>query len=464
LRKIRYAVLRRSDDRDRSFQCRLGKAGLNGYFPRRELCMRATRAPVPLLPQMPPPYRNNAPDYRAMKDFYPLPGPTRNIKPSGKFAMRGWPPRFVDEDVERQYLECMFESAARTRVITFLSASLLLLLSPFTANALFGETREIVSVFVGGALLIQLPLCLAVVWLSLNQSWSVRFTAPTIVVLLAAIEVHAEYLRLLSMVYNIDLPLAATILGLCLGLLVYGLPVRLVLPVLAGLFIGITGVEHFHFHATPQQNISLAFDVVLVGCSIIAGVRVDRARRDSFVRMALTEQQAYHDALTGLCNYWGFERDAERIVRHAARERRAITLAVVTVDRFSQIVETSGKTGSDAVLSRIGPCLNDQVRRPLDTAGYLRNDEFALLWYTPRNEFTFDIGNRIVEAVRAAAIPLPGKAGQTITVSVGVAALFPKGITDLDRLMRAAEEQLHIAKGAGHDTCRTAPLNTAGAI
>jgi diguanylate cyclase (GGDEF)-like protein len=399
-----------------------------------------------------------------MKDFYPLPAPTRNIKPSGKFAMRGWPPRFADEDVERQYLECMFESAARTRVITFLGASLFLLLSPFTANALFGETRDIVSIFVGGALLIQLPLCLALVWLSLNQSWSVRFTAPAIVALLTAIEIHAEYLRLLSLAYNIDLPSTATVIGLCLGLLVYGLPIRLVLPVLGGLFIAITGLEHFRLHSTPQQNVSFAFDVVLVGCSIIAGVRVDRTRRDSFVRMALTEQQAYHDALTGLCNYWGFERDAERIVRHAARERRAITLAIVTIDRFSQIVDTAGKAGSAAVLSRIGPCLNDQVRRPLDTAGCLRNDEFALLWYTPRNEFTFDIGNRIVEAVRAAAIPYPGMPGQIVTVSVGVAALFPKSVADLERLMRAAEEQLHIAKNAGNDTCRTAPLNTAGAI
>ncbi len=389
-----------------------------------------------------------------------LPDPSaEDIQLHTEFKLRSWPPRFADENIECQYLEASLESTARTRVICFLLGSLLVLLSPFTAKAMLGETPELIPFFVGGALLVQLPLFLVVIYLSLNKSWSVRFTAPLILALLVVIEIHAEYYRLVSIAHSTEFSSTAAFLGLCLGVLVYGLPVRQVAPTLAVYFVAVKGYEFIQLDHTSQRSTSIAVDFIMVALSIVAGLRLDLTRRQGFMRLALTEQRAYHDSLTGLCNRWGFERDSERIVRHAARERRAVTLAIIAPDHFNQIVDAAGNAVGDSVLSQIGACLNQHVRRPLDTAGRIGADEFALLWYTPRDEFSADIGDRIVASVRALAIQHPSMAGHVVTVSVGVATLVPKGNNDLDRLMRIADEQLYMAKSSGRDTCRAAPFN-----
>ncbi len=391
---------------------------------------------------------------------FPLPPePSAEDIQSNEFKLRSWPPRFDNEHIERQYLEASLESTARTRVICVLLASLLAVLSPFTAKAMLAATPELIPIYIGGALLVQLPLFLLMIWVSLNKSWSVRFTAPLILILMIGSQIDTEYFRLVSIAHSMEFPSTAPFLGLCLGGLVFGLPMRQIVPALAVYFLAVKGYEFVQLDHTSQRNTAILVDSFIVALSLIAGLRMDLARRQGFARLALTEQRAYHDPLTSLCNRWGFERDAERIVRHAARERRAVTLAIIAPDHFNQIIDAAGNAVGDSVLSQIGACLNQHIRRPLDSAGRIGADEFALLWYTPRDEFSSDIGDRIVASVRALAIPHPSMAGHVVTVSVGVATLVPKGNNDLDRLMRIADEQLYLAKSSGRDTCRAAPFN-----
>ncbi len=378
-----------------------------------------------------------------------------------EFALTGWLPRFVDRDIEEQYLDDIFESASRTRVICFSFAALLVVLSPFTAQQTLPQSPELVSFFVRGSLLVQLPIFLLAILLSMLTTLPGRMVTHLTVILVLLIGMHSEYLRVFALNHGVDFPSSAPFMVLYLGVLVFGLPLRQTIPALVLLFFLAKGFELFRLENSPQRNLVLMIDFVMIFVCGLVGIRLDLMRREAFTRVVLTEQRAYLDQLTGLCNRWGFERDAERILRHAARERHPVTLGIIDLDHLKSLNESAGYAFGDFVLSQIGHCLSQHVRRPLDSAGRLGGAEFVLLWYAPRGEFSLDVGNQIVDSVRALSIRRPDSPDGIVTVSVGIATLCPKGKGDLDleRLMRLAYEQLHFAKSAGRNTFRMASLS-----
>jgi diguanylate cyclase (GGDEF)-like protein len=128
---------------------------------------------------------------------------------------------------------------------------------------------------------------------------------------------------------------------------------------------------------------------------------------------------------------------------------------VVDLDHFKAINDRYGHSTGDQVLVRAAELLCD-VLRASDIVVRSGGEEFLALMPLTDAQAAFACCERIREAIREEPWDLLG-AGLTLTTSIGVATAADP--TDLDGLIRIADDRLYDAKRAGRD-CVVAASNT----
>jgi len=199
-----------------------------------------------------------------------------------------------------------------------------------------------------------------------------------------------------------------------------------------------------HWHGTPGGGPGLYWLYVLTTLAfglLLGGYRVAFAVQMYRTRLRLREQ-AVTDALTGLLNRAGWNREAPACHARAAREGRAISVAFLDIDHFKSINDRHGHEAGDRVLQTLGALLREREIMP-DICARLGGEEFVLLAIdTSPAEFVAGI-ERLRTRFRDAVLPLQA------TLSAGIAHHRP-GET-LAAQLRRADAALYRAKAAGRD-------------
>jgi diguanylate cyclase (GGDEF)-like protein len=163
---------------------------------------------------------------------------------------------------------------------------------------------------------------------------------------------------------------------------------------------------------------------------------------------ARVREQAHTDELTGLANRRAFVEIGTAATDQARRYHRPLALLMMDVDHFKRINDTYGHAGGDAALRAAAGALREAARRA-DTAGRLGGEEFALLLPETTAAQAAVVAERIRRDVAAITVP-HGNTPIRFTCSIGVAEQTP-AISDLDALLRAADEAMYQAKALGRD-------------
>lgn len=186
-----------------------------------------------------------------------------------------------------------------------------------------------------------------------------------------------------------------------------------------------------------------------------AGVRVVRlqqglARRNLELAAALrrAEEAALTDTLTGLPNRRYAVEQLSRECAAAERGDRPLSVLMLDIDHFKRINDAHGHAVGDAVLVEIARRLN-KTSRTSDVACRFGGEEFLIIAVdTPLADTT-----RLAERIRVAIAAHPVSAGNLsipVTASIGVAEKNMT-CTDLDVLLKAADDALYRAKAEGRD-------------
>jgi diguanylate cyclase (GGDEF)-like protein len=176
--------------------------------------------------------------------------------------------------------------------------------------------------------------------------------------------------------------------------------------------------------------------------AVLGAVRTRLAAARMLRQGEQLSRQAYADALTGLANRHAQTRHLARLRRRDPRERLAVVL--VDVDHFKAVNDTFGHGAGDDVLRVIGAILQSAVRAS-DLAVRLGGDEFMLLVDLPPGVSSPPMADGIVESVARYRWD-DVAAGLRVGVSAGQAT---GPACEVDRLMRAADDNLYRAKAAG---------------
>ena len=167
---------------------------------------------------------------------------------------------------------------------------------------------------------------------------------------------------------------------------------------------------------------------------------------DSRGETSRLDREAHQDALTGLVNRAGIERElGDRLDRfHTAREPLAVLF--VDLDDFGRINDAFGHTQGDEVLLQIGQRLRAETRDG-DVVGRFGGDEFVVIAdQTGGPDGALGLAHRLGHAV-AAPVRVSGTSVRP-HASIGIALSTGPG-TRIDTLVREADAALREAKRRG---------------
>ena len=157
------------------------------------------------------------------------------------------------------------------------------------------------------------------------------------------------------------------------------------------------------------------------------------------------------DGLTGIANRRAFDLALEKEFRRAVRGQNPLALLMIDVDHFKAFNDRYGHPAGDACLRSVAEILDRELRRPGDLVARYGGEEFAAV--LPETDYAgaTSLGEQIRRAVCDVAIEHGGSAQSLVTVSVGVAAVWPQRERLPTELVDLADGALYRAKSSGRN-------------
>ncbi len=203
-------------------------------------------------------------------------------------------------------------------------------------------------------------------------------------------------------------------------------------------FLGVLRVESVRSNGLGPEDLRLAR---------IVGDLASLGLSNSFLYSRMLDL-AITDDLTGLVVRRHFEkRLAEELVR-AERQRSALSLLLIDIDRFKDYNDTFGHSAGDKLLKHLAALLL-RMQRPGEVSVRYGGEEFICLLPGMGLKEAAQRAELIREQVERSELELRRAPTQS-TVSIGVAA-FPSDGQAADALLKAADERLYRAKGLGRN-------------
>lgn len=195
---------------------------------------------------------------------------------------------------------------------------------------------------------------------------------------------------------------------------------------------------------SPSETWNVVLGTALL--LVLAWAAASRVSRRQYARDV--ERLAYHDFLTDLPNRLLFLDRATVAFAHARRDATSVAVVFLDLDRFKRINDSYGHEMGDETLRAVARRLRDHVRE-VDTVARIGGDEFTLLMPGIRHAGDVEtISAKLREAFRR---PLQiGSREIPTTASIGI-SLFPSDGTDVEVLMRYADQAMYRVKQRGGD-------------
>jgi diguanylate cyclase (GGDEF)-like protein len=170
----------------------------------------------------------------------------------------------------------------------------------------------------------------------------------------------------------------------------------------------------------------------------------------------LAEEQVLNlsrvDGLTRIPNRRYLDEFLEAEWKRCSRLNLPIAIAVMDIDHFKLLNDHYGHQAGDECLAAVGAVLNKIGKRPGDIFARFGGEEFLLVFGNTTTEQSLVPINGIVDAIRELRIPnAKSPTKPIVTVSIGLAMMYPNTQSDERDLIKAADKLLYSAKTQGRD-------------
>jgi two-component system, cell cycle response regulator len=155
------------------------------------------------------------------------------------------------------------------------------------------------------------------------------------------------------------------------------------------------------------------------------------------------------DSLTEIDNRRYLEERLHETFEHAKRMREPFACVMCDLDLFKSVNDTYGHQAGDVVLKQLAQILKAEARE-IDRVGRYGGEEFMLILPGTGAEAAVGFADRVRNAVAQRTFSFEGGSVQR-TISCGVAGWPHPQITDVDALVRAADDALYVAKETGRN-------------
>ncbi|PZM79249.1 MAG: hypothetical protein DKT66_22480 [Candidatus Melainabacteria bacterium] len=164
-------------------------------------------------------------------------------------------------------------------------------------------------------------------------------------------------------------------------------------------------------------------------------------------RMRLMKERADRDILTGLLLRRAFIEALTALHSEAERHKLEFSLCLMDVDHFKKVNDTYGHMAGDRVLAHFGQLLRRRFRVE-DLRGRWGGEEFIMAFRHEGKETMKGALNRVLDEL--VTIPFDGDHKEQFFVSFSAGLVsFPQDGTQIEALIKKADERLYIAKEQG---------------
>ncbi|MET3131189.1 two-component system cell cycle response regulator [Oxalobacteraceae bacterium GrIS 1.11] len=168
------------------------------------------------------------------------------------------------------------------------------------------------------------------------------------------------------------------------------------------------------------------------------------------------QRAAHIDVLTRIANRRHFDIFLEKEWQRSVRSGAPLSLVVLDVDHFKLYNDSLGHPAGDACLQQVAQALQSHACRPTDLAARYGGEEFVLLFAETEASAALPIAEAIRAHIEALHLPHPrSSTAPWVTVSIGVATMFPHQLDDRSSLFVAADRAMYVAKENGRNQVRS---------
>lgn len=161
---------------------------------------------------------------------------------------------------------------------------------------------------------------------------------------------------------------------------------------------------------------------------------------------------ATHDKLTQLANRRYFDDYLEQEWQRLSREEAPLALILCDIDHFKRFNDAYGHIAGDDCLMQVARVITQAIHRPADLAARYGGEEFAIILPNTPLKGAIQRAQTIRQAIAEAQIPhLASLVKPQVTLSLGVACVYPGPGMVPQQLTALADSALYQAKKAGRD-------------
>lgn len=158
------------------------------------------------------------------------------------------------------------------------------------------------------------------------------------------------------------------------------------------------------------------------------------------------------DGLTGIANRRLFDELLVREWSRCARIQKPLSIVMLDVDHFKEFNDKYGHQAGDECLKVVAKEIAKAVPRGSDLAARYGGEEFVLILGETDAEGARMVANRIRQQVAGLKMVNEDSPHKYVTVSCGISTVLPSDDKPVEKLVKAADNALYLAKRQGRNT------------
>jgi len=181
---------------------------------------------------------------------------------------------------------------------------------------------------------------------------------------------------------------------------------------------------------------------------------LQRRRAENRLKVVHLEQQKLNvrDRLTGLVSRQGFEEQLKQLWQAQGQQDVSLSLLMLDIDHFRQINAHHGHAIGDRCLIWIADLLRGNLHGPTEVLARYGGGEFVVLLPDCDRDQASSRAAQLLLQLRQHPFPQPGGDQlERLSVSIGIASLYPSNAINPEQLIDQADEALHRAKSEGRN-------------
>lgn len=167
---------------------------------------------------------------------------------------------------------------------------------------------------------------------------------------------------------------------------------------------------------------------------------------------AVLSELSYLDSVTHIGNRRRFDERLDQEWRRAIRSSSPLSLIMIDIDFFKNFNDTFGHQRGDECLRAVAAALADGLPRAGDAVARYGGEEFVVILPMTERVGAMKLADALRQRVEELDIPHPSSSvASVVTISCGVATVWPSPDVEPAELVRLADESLYAAKHGGRN-------------